>query len=232
MGYLYALINKTTDKKFLGKSNFDKKLLKGLLYGALDEGKHYNDLLQKDWKDYNFEFMTFESDDCVKDFDKIINDEDLLNPIYGYNVFNDLQNKKGRHKKTNVFTEDICLAYCFHDDIQFWTKILDLERNTISNRLGNFDLFKNDYFHRTVARYDDYYWTALRILYLENICLTADQLMDRMLNRYKISGQLRVTPRKVSKFFSSHGVAHQDKKEKGCLVFCPSCDKHCDCHDQ
>ena len=232
MGYLYALINKTTDKKFLGKSNFDTRLLKTLLYGALDDGKHYNKLLQKDWEEYNFEFKTIESEDCAKDFDKIINDEELLNPKYGYNVFNDLQNKKGRHKKQDVFTEDICLAYCVHDSVQFWTKMLKLERNTISNRLGNFDLFNNDYFHRTVARYDDYYWTALRILYLEEICLTADQLMDRMLNRYEISGQLRVTPRKISKFFSANGVGHQDKKEKGCLVFCPACrHKHCDCND-
>jgi hypothetical protein len=225
MGYLYALVNKKNNKKFIGKTNLEEKVLKQFLYRALDDNKHYNKLLQKDWFRYNFEFYTIESDDCIEDFDRLINNEELLNPKNGYNVFNDLQNKKGRHKKTKVYTEDICLLYCFHEDVQFWVKILGLERNTISNRLGNFDLFNNDYFHRAIARYDDYYWTALRILYLDEVCLTADQLMDRMLNRYDVSGQLRVTPRKISKFFSIHGVGSKDKKQKGCLVFCPHCDK-------
>lgn len=220
------LVNIYNDKKFVGKSNLEEDRLKQFLYRALDDNKHYNQLLQKDWFKYNFKFIKIESDDCVKDFDKLIRDEELLNPRYGYNVFNDLQNKKGRHKKTDIFTEDICLLYCFHDNIQFWVKILGLERNTISNRLGNFDLFNNSYFHRAIARYEDYYWTALRILYMEEVCLTADQLMDRMMHRYDVSGQLRVTPRKISKFFSTHGVGSKDKKEKGCLVFCPYCDKY------
>lgn len=224
MSYIYALINQKNNKKFVGKTNMEEDVLKNLLYTILDEDKHYNDLLQKDWKKYNFRFETIESDDCVKDFDTLVRDENLLNPIYGYNVFQDLQNRKGRHKKKEVFTEDICLLYCFHENIQFWVNNLGLERNTISNRLGNFDLFDNGYFHRAIARYEDYYWSALRILYLENVCLTADQLMDRMYNRYDISRQLRITPRKISKFFSAHHVNTRDKKEKGCLVFCPKCD--------
>lgn len=226
MGYLYKLINKKTGKKFVGKTNLEEEILKLLLYRALDDGKHYNDLLQKDWKRHNFEFATIESENIINDFEDIINQEDLLNPKNGYNIFNDLQNKKGRHKKHDVFSEDLCLMYAFHENIQFWVKILGLERNTISNRLGNFDMFENDYFHRAIARYDDYYWTCLRILYLDETCLTANQLMDRMMNRYDVSGQLRVTPRKISKFFSIHGVGHQDKKVRGCLVFCPICDKN------
>lgn len=221
MGYLYTLVNKKNNKKFVGKSNLEKEVLKQLLYRALDDNKHYNQLLQKDYAKNNFEFLILDSENIIKDFEDIIKQENLLNPRYGYNMFNDLQNKKGRHKKQNVYTEDICLMYCFHENIQFWVKILGLERNTISNRLGNFDLFSNDYFHRAIARYDDYYWTALRILYLEEVCLTANQLMDRMMNRYDISGQLRITPRKISKFFSINGVGHRDKKERGCLVFCP-----------
>ena len=227
MGYLYTLVNKKNNKKFVGKSNLDKELLKCLLYRVLDDNSHYNELLQKDWFRYNFELIFEDMDEpIVEKFDKLIKDEELLNPKNGYNVFNDLQNKKGRHKKKDVYNEDICLLYCFHDNIQFWVKTLGLERNTISNRLGNFDLFSNDYFHRSIARYEDYYWSALRILYLDEICLTADQLMDRMMHRYDISGQLRVTPRKISKFFSINGVGHKDKKQKGCLVFCPFCDKH------
>ena len=224
MGYLYTLVNKKNNKKFVGKSNLDQELLKCLLYRVLDDNKHYNELLQKDWFRDNFELNFEEVDDIVEKFDSLIKDEQLLNPKNGYNVFNDLQNKKGRHKKKDVYNEDICLLYCFHDNIQFWVKTLGLERNTISNRLGNFDLFSNDYFHRSIARYEDYYWSALRILYLEEVCLTADQLMDRMMHRYDISGQLRVTPRKISKFFSINGVGHKDKKQKGCLVFCPFCD--------
>ena len=204
MGYLYTLTNKKNNKKFVGKTNLEEDVLKSYLYRALDDGKHYNKLLQKDWLEYNFEFNKIYSDNCIEDFDTLIRDEELLNPMYGYNVFNDLQNKKGRHKKKSIFTEDICLLYCFHENIQFWVQILDLERNTLSNRLGNFDLFQNNYFYRAIARYEDYYWTALRILYIEETCLTANQLMDKMGHRYEISRQLRVTPRKISKFFSSY----------------------------
>ena len=56
MGYLYALINKTNGKKFLGKSNLEYKLLKQMLYEALDEEKHYNKLLQEDWKEFNGDY--------------------------------------------------------------------------------------------------------------------------------------------------------------------------------
>ena len=234
MGYLYALVNKHNNKKFLGKSNLDLDLLKKLLFDALDEEKHYNNLLQKDWKKYNFKFKQILSDDCSKDFDSIIRDEELLNPMYGYNVFGDLQNKKGRHKKNDFYSEDICLLYLFNQKIQFWVNILDMERNTLSNRLGNYGLFDDGYYGKSIARYEDYYWTALRILYLEDKCLTANQLMDRMTHRYNISSQLRITPRKISKFFSAHNVQYQDKKNKGSLVFCPSCNckGECDCHER
>lgn len=230
MGFLYALVNKDNDKKFLGKSNLELKVLKKILYRALKHENHYNKLLQKEFKKHVFEFEVYESDDCAKDFDKIIKDEKLLNPIYGYNVFNDLQNRKGRHKKKEVFTEDLCLLYLFNDNVQYWVNILGLERNTISNRLGNFGLFDDGYYHQSIARYEDYYWTALRILYLEDKCLTANQLMDRMMHRYDISSQLRVTPRKISKFFAANGVRRQDKKDKGSLIFCPDC-FNCDCDD-
>lgn len=223
MSYLYALVNKHNNKKFLGKSNLDLDLLKKLLFDALDEEKHYNDLLQKDWKRYNFSFEKISSEDCVGDFDSIIRDEELLNPMYGYNVFGDLQNKKGRYKKTNFFSEDVCLLYLFNERVQFWVDILKMERNTLSNRLGNYGLFDDGYYGKSIARYEDYFWTALRILYLEDRCFTANQLMDKMGHRYNVSSQLRITPRKISKFFSSYNVQHQDKKDKGSLVFCPSC---------
>ena len=72
MGYLYALINKDNNKKFLGKSNLELKVLKKILYRALKQENHYNKLLQKEFKKYVFEFEVYESDDCAKDFDRII----------------------------------------------------------------------------------------------------------------------------------------------------------------
>lgn len=230
MGYLYTLVNKTNNKKFLGKSNLDYKLLKKLLFKALKQKKHYNKLLQKEFEKYCFELEIKESDDCTKEFDKTIKEEQLLNPKFGYNVFNDLQNRKGRHKKKELFTEDICLLYIFNDHVQFWVNVLGLERNTISNRLGNYGLFDDGYYNQNVARYEDYYWTALRILYLDDKCLTANQLMDRMQNRFNVSSQLRVTPRKISKFFAANGVKRLKKKDKGSLVFCPD-HKKCDCDE-
>ena len=56
MGYLYTLTNKKNNKKFVGKTNLEEDVLKSYLYRALDDGKHYNKLLQKDWLEYNFEF--------------------------------------------------------------------------------------------------------------------------------------------------------------------------------
>ena len=230
MGYLYTLTNKDNNKVFLGKSNLEQQILKKLVYRSLKKGKHYNKLLQKEFKKYRFEFNIIESDNVTKDFDKIIKDKNLCNPKYGYNVFNDLQNKKGRHKKKELYTEDICILYLFNENVQFWVNVLGLERNTISNRLGNYGLFDDGYYNQKVARYEDYYWTALRILYLEDKCLTANQLMDRMMHRYNVSPQLRVTPRKISKFFATNGVCRKDKKDKGSLIFCPSCD-HFDCDE-
>lgn len=232
MGFLYALINQDNKKKFLGKSNLKKTMVKKLLYRSLKKEQHYNKLLQKEFKKYNFKLETYESDNVIKDFDQMIKDEQLLNPRYGYNVFNDLQNKKGRHKKREIFTEDLCLLFMFNPNVQFWVNVLDLERNTISNRLGNFGLFNDGYYHQSIARYEDYYWTALRILYLENKCLTANQLMDRMMHRYDVSSQLRITPRKISKFFAANKVHRQEKKDKGSLIFCPFCSKDCDRNDR
>ena len=227
MGYLYALINTKTNKKFLGKSNLKEEILKKMLYRSLKKGKHYNKLLQKEFEKYSFRFETYESDDVIEDFDKTIREEKLLNPQFGYNVFNDLQNKKGRHKKKEVYTEDICVLYMFNENVQFWVSILGLERNTISNRLGNFGLFNDGYYNQNVARYEDYYWTAMRIMYLDEKCMTVYQLMDKMTNRYNVSSQLRITPRKISKFFAANGVKRKDKKDKGSLIFCPDCD-YCD----
>ena len=89
MSYLYFLTNTSNGKKFVGKSSYPKWLLKLLLYGALDNKKHYNKLLQKEWFDGVFELSFQNSDNVGKDCDKIINDENLLNPIRGYNVYAD-----------------------------------------------------------------------------------------------------------------------------------------------
>ena len=60
MGYIYALINRENEKKFLGKSNLEKHVLKKLLYQALRKENHYNDLLQKEFKKYTFEIGKFQ----------------------------------------------------------------------------------------------------------------------------------------------------------------------------
>lgn len=221
MGYIYSLINKENEKKFLGKSNLEKHVLKKLLYQALRKENHYNDLLQKEFKKYTFELEFQESNNVTKDFDSIIKEEELLNPICGYNVFNDLQNKKGRGKKKEIYTEDLCLLYLFNPKVQYWANVLNLERNTISNRLGNFGLFNDGYYYQSIARYEDFYYMAIRLLYLEDRCLPANTLLDMMMNRYDISSQLRITPRKISKFFAAHGVKRKEEKVKGSLVFCP-----------
>lgn len=221
MSYLYVLENNKTHKKFVGKSSLPKWALKFLLYDLLDDNKHYNKLLQKDWRKHTFTLLFSETDNVAEECDKIINDEKLLNPKNGYNVYADLRNNRGRFKKENVFSDDLCLLFCWYPNIQYLVRTLGLERNTISNRLANFELFENHYFARNIARYDDYNYTSMRLLYLEEECLTANQIMDKMLHKYNVSGMLRITPRKISSFYSVQHIPSNKDKKQGCLVFCP-----------
>lgn len=221
MGYIYKLINQDNGKIFLGKSNLDKKTLKKLLFQSLRKKKHYNDLLQKDFIKHPFKLIFKESDSVLSDFDTTIKKEKLLNPIYGYNMFNDLQNKKGKGKKTDVYTEDLCLLFLFFPRIQFWSRVTGIQRNVLSNRLSNFKLFGDDYYTHKIARYEDFFYTAMRLLFLEEKCMKSNILLDTMINRYEISTQLRVTPRKISKFFISHDIGRTKEKERGTIVFCP-----------
>lgn len=221
MSFLYILTNTKTGQKFVGKSSLSKPSLKLILYYILDNNKHYNVLLQRDWLKYNFTLTFEDHDDVGEACDNIIKDEDLLNPICGYNFFADLRNNRGRHKKKEVFSDDICLIFCLFHNIQYIVRTLGLERNTVSNRLANFDLFDNHYFYRNIARYEDYYWTSIRMLYTENKCLTANQIMDKMMNRYNVSGMLRITPRKISSFYSINNIFSEKDKSQGCLIFCP-----------
>lgn len=222
--YLYFLTNTSNGKKFVGKSSLPEWCLKILLYDLLDEKKHYNKLLQKDWEKYAFTLTFQSSENCTEECDKIINEEELLNPIKGYNVYADLQNNRGRFKKQNIFSDDLCLLFCWYPNIQYLVRTLGLERNTVSNRLANFELFENDYFARNIARYDDYHYTSMRLLFLDEESLTANQIMDRMMNRYSVSNMLRVTPRKISSFYSVHHVPSKKDKSEGCLVFYPKSD--------
>ena len=221
MPYLYILTNTVNGKKFVGKTSYPKWVLKILLFDLLDEEKHYNKLLQKDYKKHIFTIDYKESEDCAKDCDDIINKDELLNPRFGYNVYADLRNNRGRFKKNNVFSDDLCLLFCWCPNIQYVVRTLGLERNTVSNRLANFELFENDYFARNIARYDDYNYTSIRLLYLEEKCLTANQIMDHMMHRYSVSNMLRITPRKISSFYSVHHIPSTKNKSQSCLVFCP-----------
>ena len=221
MSYLYILTNTSTGKKFVGKSSFPKWVLKTMLFDLLDEDKHYNKLLQKDYKKHVFNIIYRESENCAEECDKIIEEEQLLNPRFGYNVYADLRNNRGRYKKEDVYSDDLCLMFCWYPNIQYLVRTLDLERNTVSNRLANFELFENDYFARNIARYDDFNYTSMRLLYLEDKCLTAYQILDHMLHKYSISNMLRITPRKISSFYSVHHIPSAKDKSQGCLVFCP-----------
>lgn len=226
MSYLYILTNTSNGKKFVGKSSFPKWVLKTMLFDLLDEDKHYNKLLQKDYKKHVFEIKYQESEDCGEECDKIINNENLLNPMKGYNQYVDLKNNRGRFKKDDVFSDDLCLMFCWYPNIQYLVRTLKLERNTVSNRLANFELFENEYFARNIARYDDFNYTSMRLLYLEDKCLTAYQIMDHMMHRYSISNMLRITPRKISSFYSVHHIPSAKDKSQGCLIFCPRDDKN------
>lgn len=226
MSYLYILTNTKNGKKFIGKSSFPKWVLEILLFDILDDDNHYNKLLQKDYKKNVFKISYRNSNNCAEDCDRIIEKGDLLNPMHGYNVYADLRNNRGRYKKEDIFSDDLCLMYCWYPNIQYLVRTLGLERNTVSNRLANFELFDNDYFARNIARYDDFNYTSMRLLYLEEKCLTANQIMDHMLHKYSVSNMLRVTPRKISSFYSVHHIPSTKDKSQGCLIFCPRDEKN------
>ena len=218
---IYILENLHNNKKFVGKTNLSPFYLKSILYEVLDSGNHYNKYLQKEWFKHNFKISFIECENCAKECDNIINNEDLLNPIRGYNLYADLSPNRGRYRQSTIYNDDICLVWCYFPKIQFVTRTFNMQRNSISNRLSNFELYDNVYYSRSIARYEDFYWTSARLLYLEGKCLTANQILDRMLHRYEISDMLRITPRKISKFYVTNGITSKDDKEKGCLVFCP-----------
>lgn len=225
MSYLYILENLENNKKFVGKTALPQWCLKLLLFDILDNEDHYNEYLQKEWYKHNFKISFIESEDCIHDCDEIIENEQLLNPLYGYNVYADLKVNRGRFRRNDIFNDDICLIWCFFPKIQFMTRTFNIQRNTISNRLSNFNLFDNIYYSRSITRYEDYYWTSARMLYMDNKCLTANQILNRMDHRYDISAMLRITPRKISKFYVTNGIATKDDKQKGCLIFCPKRNK-------
>ena len=56
---------------------------------------------------------------------------------------------------------------------------------------------------------------------VSNKTLTAYQILDHMLAKYSISNMLRVTPRKISSFYSVHHIPSTKDKSQGCLIFCP-----------
>lgn len=218
---LYILTNLTNGKKFIGKTNFNEYYLRQLLFSTLDNGEHYNKLLQKDWKKHNFKLELIESDDTVKEADNYINKYNLLNPTKGYNMYADLSQTRGRHTRKQLYNDDICLVWCYFPKIQFVSRTFGMQRNNISNRLANYNLFDGVYYSRNISMYEDFYLTSMRLLYTDNACYTANQILDRMLNRYNVSDMLRITPRKISKFYVTNGIASKKDKNKGCLVFCP-----------
>lgn len=221
MNYIYILKNLENGKEFIGKSSLPRWCLNFLLFTTLDDGKHYNKLLQKEWKENLFSIEYHDMDNVSEYCDNYINKNNLLNPIYGYNVYADLRSNRGRHKMEDVYSDDLCLVFCWYPKIQYVVRTFSLERNTVSNRLANFELFENDYFARKIARYDDYNFTSMRLLFLEGKGLTANQIMDKMKHRYEVSNMLRVTPRKISSFYSMQHIKSEKDKSQGCLIFQP-----------
>ena len=70
--YIYILTNTHNNKKYVGKTHLPKWLFKILLYDILDDNKHYNDLLQKDWLKYNFMLELIEEDNYNNQCDEYI----------------------------------------------------------------------------------------------------------------------------------------------------------------
>lgn len=221
MSYLYILTNTKNGKEFVGKSSLPQWMLRAILFDVLNLENHYNKLLQIDWNKHHFKIRYEFPEDVGETCDNYIKDNDLLNPKNGYNMYADLKNNRGRCKKDDVYSDDLCLMFCWYPSVQYIVRTFNLERNTVSNRLANFELFENDYFSRKIARYDDYNYTSMRLLYLLGEGLTANQIMDKMMNRYDVSSMLRITPRKISSFYSVNHVPSEKDKSQGCLIFYP-----------
>lgn len=221
MGYLYILTNTKNQKQLVGKSNLPKWLLKGLLYDALDREKHYNVLLQREWKKSPFCLEFEECEDTEFRANDIIQEKELLDPAKGYNIYADLTNKKGHHKKSQIFSDDLCLLYIFIPNFQFWSRTLKMERNTIANRLVGYELIETDYYQKKIATYDSYQWSILRFLYEDGGCYTSRQIIERIGNRYNVSGMLKITPRKITRFLTARGCNLDGKSRNGCRLFCP-----------
>lgn len=226
MGYLYILTNTKNKKRLVGKSNLPKWVLKMLLYDALDREKHYNVLLQREWIVNPFEIDFIDCEQAEYEANKYIKDNELLNPMKGYNIYPDLTNKKGHYKKSHIFSDDLCLLYIFISDFQLWARTLDMERNTVANRLAGYGLVETNYYKQKIATYDCYQWSVLRFLYEEGKCYTSRQLIDRVENSCNVSGMLKISPRKITRFLAFRGINASDKKRNGCALFCPPRDEY------
>ena len=221
MGYLYVLTNTKNNKKLVGKSNLKKWVLKLLLYDCLDNDNHYNVLLQREWKSAPFSLEFIDCEQAEYEANKYIREQGLLNPIKGYNIYADLTNKKGHYKQSHIFSDDLCLLYMFIKNFQFWARTLDMERNTVANRLAGYELIETSYYRKKIATYDCYQWTILRYLYENGGCYTSRQLIERVERKYNVSGMLKVTPRKITRFLTFQQAKTVDRKRNGCRLFCP-----------
>lgn len=221
MGYLYILTNTKNNKQLIGKSNLKKWVLKMLLYDTLDQGNHYNKLLQAEWHENPFSIEFLECEEAEYKANEIIKARETLNPLRGYNTYSDITNKKGHYKQSHIFSDDLCLMYMFINNFQFWARTLNMERNTIANRLAGYELVETNYYKRKIATYECYQWSVLRFLYEDGGCYTSRQLIERMETKYNVSGMLKITPRKITRFLTIHGANIQDKKRNGCSLFCP-----------
>lgn len=221
MGYVYILKNLSNNKKFVGRTMFDPKLTKYFIFNLLDNDKHYNKLLQNDYKKHNFKISFFKEDNCFKKVNKMIEQDNLLNPLVGYNVFADIKSIRGLQADNEMFNEDVCLLFCWGLNISIISSIYGVQYNTVANRLSNYSLHKDGYYKRNISTYDDFCWTTLRETYQRKEAMSAARIISWMSNKYEISNLLMISSRKLSSFLVGVNCYRERDDKQNCLIFSP-----------
>lgn len=221
MGYVYVMRNLTNNKKFVGRTIFNPELTKYFIFYLLDNDKHYNELLQKDYKKDNFKISFFKEDQCFKKVNKMIENDNLLNPLIGYNVFADIKSLRGLQADNEMFNEDVCLLFCWGLSISIISSIYGVQYNTVANRLSNYNLHKDGYYKRNISTYDDFCWTTFREAYQRKETMSAARIISWMSTKYDISNLLMISSRKLSSFLVSVNCYRERDDKQNCLVFSP-----------
>lgn len=216
--YAYKITNKNNNRIYWGRTK--RSTFEEDFKTLLEQGKHYNLLLQKDYEPDIYEWSDIQEFDEGQEkelseyvIDKI-REDNSHRAFTGYNLYSD-QHGKSRTADFSFFDEDIVVPYALGNKTNLEIKKeTGASRNIFDYRLKRNGLDPENKI--SLSNYDIVYAFAERVIALESPkALKADMIIDRMMNRYQISSKLRVTPPRLAKKLRGFGIPMMKKDNYG-----------------